>query len=528
MASRWRTWDLNCLEETLGGRPREEDVEPLILAGSLKEIPYIDLSSIILPKEALSCDDGSLRSRGRGRSLANRALALDKPSRRPGERGSSDKAQFNAGRARSLGSPISSLGSKFLGSEELYEDLFPSLGESTDNAETNSSCSSRVSKWGNKPEKARQSSQELRNDAERTTSIERPFFEEPEEKFKSIETGDFDKSRYDKNSANTADISNNVYKPETSRSFSMISKHSTSVQEILPNNDTKVPDTPLSLNSQKSDCQIFNAIMPAPGGKDVTLCDDQQPNDSDVNTDDQPLDKFKGEDVINLDGKIESKNHLFPQSSNANVEVLGQLICDKLKPDNNLIMEKCWNDNQPFQENNDDNEICEQLFTRPDEKTVCYEETKEVGISQLDESKNTEKNADAGFNKQHSTDLSPVGNDEIIILSDAKDEVEKHQEQNDLNNDNSVASLDMSTNELEMDPCNILLENLPLAITEEELEEIVEPYGEMVSYKFKDDEKSKMCNIRMPCSSSGELLVVSLDGLEINGYRIKATMKTEA
>ena len=93
MAGRWRTWNLDCLEETLTSRPREKEVEPLILAGSLKEIPYINLSSIVLPKEALSLayDDGSLRSRGRGRSLANRALASNKPSRRPGEGRSSDK-----------------------------------------------------------------------------------------------------------------------------------------------------------------------------------------------------------------------------------------------------------------------------------------------------------------------------------------------------------------------------------------------------------------------------------------------------
>ncbi len=31
-----------------------------------------------------------MRSRGRGRSLVNRALGLDKPSRRPGEKDTSD------------------------------------------------------------------------------------------------------------------------------------------------------------------------------------------------------------------------------------------------------------------------------------------------------------------------------------------------------------------------------------------------------------------------------------------------------
>lgn len=95
MGSRWRTWDLDCLEETLLTRDVDDEVEPLIAFGCRREIPRVDFSSLVLPKEALfSTNDNhskSSKSRGRGRSLANRALGFDKPSRRPGERDTSEK-----------------------------------------------------------------------------------------------------------------------------------------------------------------------------------------------------------------------------------------------------------------------------------------------------------------------------------------------------------------------------------------------------------------------------------------------------
>lgn len=91
MAARWRTWDLECLDLTLRGQ-NENEVEPLIAAVAKKPIPFVDLSSIALPKDTfcLSSVDVGVRTRGRGWSLANRALGFDKPSRRPGERDRSD------------------------------------------------------------------------------------------------------------------------------------------------------------------------------------------------------------------------------------------------------------------------------------------------------------------------------------------------------------------------------------------------------------------------------------------------------
>ena len=92
MASRWRVWDLECVQETLASRQYEKEVEPLIADECTREILCVNFSSIVLPKEAYltSNDGGNVRSRGRGRSLVNRALGLDKPSRRPGERDTSD------------------------------------------------------------------------------------------------------------------------------------------------------------------------------------------------------------------------------------------------------------------------------------------------------------------------------------------------------------------------------------------------------------------------------------------------------
>jgi hypothetical protein len=67
----------------------ETEIEPLIVPGCTREITSLNLGSIVLPKEAFftSNDAGArLRARGRGRSLTNRALGIDKPSRRPGEK----------------------------------------------------------------------------------------------------------------------------------------------------------------------------------------------------------------------------------------------------------------------------------------------------------------------------------------------------------------------------------------------------------------------------------------------------------
>ena len=84
MASRWRTWDLDGLDE-INSR-KDDDIEPLILPSWRNKITHIDLSKIVLPKEAYFSSEGDSRTRGRGRSLATRALGCDKPSRRPGER----------------------------------------------------------------------------------------------------------------------------------------------------------------------------------------------------------------------------------------------------------------------------------------------------------------------------------------------------------------------------------------------------------------------------------------------------------
>ena len=94
MAGRWRTWDIECLD-VVTSRQDDAEMEPLIVPGWNEEISHIDFSSIVLPKEAFfTSSKGStttMRSKGRGRSLANRALAFDKPVRRPGERENSDK-----------------------------------------------------------------------------------------------------------------------------------------------------------------------------------------------------------------------------------------------------------------------------------------------------------------------------------------------------------------------------------------------------------------------------------------------------
>ena len=88
MASRWRTWDLGALDEMVMDSYKKDDIEPLILPGWRKKITHVDLSAIVLPKEAYFSSDDVSRARGRGRSLTNRALGYDKPSRRPGERDS--------------------------------------------------------------------------------------------------------------------------------------------------------------------------------------------------------------------------------------------------------------------------------------------------------------------------------------------------------------------------------------------------------------------------------------------------------
>lgn len=358
-------------------------------------------------------------------------------------------------RVKSIGSYKSPLQSRFLGSEELYEDLFPSLGQSACKTETKTSI---VPKWGNKPTRERPSSLDTRKDTE-GTRIEGSFFEEPKEKSKSNETVDFGKSSNDKNSMNIADISNNLHKAETSRSIYKNSKHSTSNQEYVTNNDnTKVVDAQFSFNGQKSDSHEFKATWTVSGEKNVTLCHGLQFNDNEVNTHDQPLDKLKTADVLNSDKKnrIGSKHNspLFPHGSICDVE--NQLIRHKLEPGTNLDDDnrrESENENKSFQESNDVIRICDQLCECPDEETVCYEETKQLEISQLD--MNTENNADVLFNQQHSVDgdLSLVGKDETIILSAKKDEVEKLVKQND-SNDNSDASMDdTSTNELVSNKC---------------------------------------------------------------------------
>ncbi|XP_046856660.1 uncharacterized protein LOC124449805 [Xenia sp. Carnegie-2017] len=82
----------------------------------------------------------------------------------------------------------------------------------------------------------------------------------------------------------------------------------------------------------------------------------------------------------------------------------------------------------------------------------------------------------------------------------------------------------LSTSDEDTGPCDVLMENLPLTFTEEELREMVEPYGKMVSFHFTETDNSLSCTIRISNSSSGELLAVSLDGLEINGQRAKVTV----
>ena len=89
----WRqiTCELDGCLEIFHGQ-NDDDLEPLIVDGCTKEIPFLDFSSIVLPKEAFfTSENGSVKSRGRGRSLTNRALGFDKPCRRPGQRATLDK-----------------------------------------------------------------------------------------------------------------------------------------------------------------------------------------------------------------------------------------------------------------------------------------------------------------------------------------------------------------------------------------------------------------------------------------------------
>ena len=98
MAVKWKdfdTYDLECDLETLLSKPEEDEVESFIVTGCTERIPFLDFSSNVLPKKVISrnssSESGSVKLRGRGRSLTNRALRLDKPCRRPGQRATLEK-----------------------------------------------------------------------------------------------------------------------------------------------------------------------------------------------------------------------------------------------------------------------------------------------------------------------------------------------------------------------------------------------------------------------------------------------------
>ena len=100
MAVKWEdfdTYDLECDLETLLSKPEEDEVESFIVTGCTERIPFLDFSSNVLPKKVIisSSESGSVKLRGRGRSLTNRALRLDKPCRRPGQRATLDKVRHS-------------------------------------------------------------------------------------------------------------------------------------------------------------------------------------------------------------------------------------------------------------------------------------------------------------------------------------------------------------------------------------------------------------------------------------------------
>lgn len=91
MASRWRTWDMECLDSILAASYGDRDSELISAVGKDRGYSKLSISSIVLPKAALISNDSDSGTKpsvhcGRGRSLKNRALSSDKPSRRPGEK----------------------------------------------------------------------------------------------------------------------------------------------------------------------------------------------------------------------------------------------------------------------------------------------------------------------------------------------------------------------------------------------------------------------------------------------------------
>ncbi|CAB3993818.1 ---NA--- [Paramuricea clavata] len=226
---------------------------------------------------------------------------------------------------------------------------------------------------------------------------------------------------------------------------------------------------------------------------------------------------------------IESKDNLLFQKYGNDDDKISSHLLDQLRLEGNPNPKDYFQDIDLVQ-NDNSSHSCDQLSAISNEESLVWDKTKHLEISDSYEqlSSNGHLSPDQDAKTDHTQPIE--GSSTIIsastnhLLSQSDSEGQECIETNDTK-ENLEESLNMSSSDIEMEPCNVLLENLPLALTEEKLQEIIEPYGEMESYNFNiNDDSSKTCTIRMPNSMSGELLVVSLDGLEVDGYRIKAQM----